>query len=333
MDRKQGWWLPFGLFLVTQLYGSHAAAQQATQDQRQSTLDQVLALAQERALDAGHVDWAQARKHAQQLLDASPDDAGLTRAIRSIIGPLGGGHSHYQPPSEQSRGTPFSSSAAPSQLLPIAETWRTSNGTPGLALHRWAGDKTVAAAGDARRALHAAMAEPSCGLMIDLRGNTGGNLWPMLFGVSPLLPQGKIGGFQKRSGEHADILNLPTGNRIGRQWMLPRIEIPAPAHLPRHIAILQDRKTASSGEILLILFKTQDHVRYFGQPSRGFPTANTPFPLKNGGRLDLTTAVTLDRAGRAYTGPLLPDLTTDDAVGAAEAWLSEQCQSGTTPTS
>jgi len=128
-------------------------------------------------------------------------------------GPLGGGHSHYQPPSEQSRGTPFSSSAAPSQLLPIAETWRTSNGTPGLALHRWAGDKTVAAAGDARRALHAAMAEPSCGLMIDLRGNTGGNLWPMLFGVSPLLPQGKIGGFQKRSGEHADILNLPTGNR------------------------------------------------------------------------------------------------------------------------
>ena len=112
MDRKQGWWLPLGLFLVTQLYGSHAAAQQATQDQRQATLDQVLVLAQERALDAGHVDWAQARKHAQQLLDASPDDAGLTRAIRSIIGPLGGGHSHYQPPSELSRGTPWPPAAS-----------------------------------------------------------------------------------------------------------------------------------------------------------------------------------------------------------------------------
>ena len=34
-----------------------------------------------------------------------------------------------------------------------------------------------------------------CGWIVDLRSNTGGNMWPMLAGIGPVLGEGKVGGF------------------------------------------------------------------------------------------------------------------------------------------
>ncbi|WP_284522796.1 S41 family peptidase [Corynebacterium aquatimens] len=43
----------------------------------------------------------------------------------------------------------------------------------------------------------------ACGAIVDLRGNTGGNMYPMLAGVSPLLPDGPAFYFQFALGDMA----------------------------------------------------------------------------------------------------------------------------------
>ena len=41
----------------------------------------------------------------------------------------------------------------------------------------------------------------ACGLVVDLREDTGGNMWPMLGGLKPFLGDAALGAFEGRSGQ------------------------------------------------------------------------------------------------------------------------------------
>lgn len=73
------------------------------------------------------------------------------------------------------------------------------------------------------------------------------------------------------------------------------------------MAVLQGRRTFSSGEATLLSFIGRANTRRFGEASGGLSTANRVYPLPDGAALVLTTSVMADRTGRAYGGPVEPD--------------------------
>ncbi len=62
-------------------------------------------------------------------------------------------------------------------------------------------------AADVRRILTDLSAQNPKGWIVDLRGNTGGNMWPMFTGIGPILGEGNVGSFVAADGN--DQLVLP----------------------------------------------------------------------------------------------------------------------------
>ena len=136
------------------------------------------------------------------------------------------------------------------------------------------------------------------GVVIDLRGNTGGNMYPMIAAVHRFLPDGEILRFRTR--KRTQWIMLENAVQIAGVPRGSRIECP--------VAILTDEWTASSGEAVLICFRGLDGVRVFGAPTAGYASANQPFPLPDGSNLVLTTGCDVARTGEAFCDdPIAPD--------------------------
>lgn len=165
------------------------------------------------------------------------------------------------------------------------------------------------------RTLQTALDQPGLrGVIIDLRDNRGGNMYPMLAGLSSLLPEGDLFSFAYRSGQK-QVLSL---KQIGRWSGLPLAK--TKHQVP--IAILTSDYTASSAEIVAMSFQGLDKVRVFGQPTAGFTTSNQNFPLYDGTDLVLTTSRLVSRTGQTYDNdPIQPDVLTDHPKEEAVAWL------------
>lgn len=164
------------------------------------------------------------------------------------------------------------------------------------------------------------------GWIIDLRGNDGGNMAPMLAGLEPLFtadtlgylidvegnaePWGRGGAFAQAEGE--DYV------AVVDQTVLPR-------QLP--IAVLYGSRTGSSGEIVILSFVGNANTRSFGTPSMGLTTGNGEFELPDGAYMFMASTRMADRFRRVYPGPVTPDVvldSEDQALEAAAAWLAGQ---------
>ena len=177
-----------------------------------------------------------------------------------------------------------------------------------------------------------------CGWIVDLRGNTGGNMWPMLLGVAPLLRTTPgaiedVGSFATAEGPSRWQLT-PSSVRMGKRV---RVDLGAPGYQLKRpgapVAVLTGPRSASSGEASVLAFRGRPQTRSFGQPTAGLSTANVMRPLVDGSALLLTTSVMQDRKGGGDGLKIEPDQRTDgDAatVAAAQAWLLAQpaCQRG-----
>jgi carboxyl-terminal processing protease len=178
-----------------------------------------------------------------------------------------------------------------------------------------------------------------CGWIVDLRGNGGGNMWPMLAGTGPLLGTSQPGA--------SDILGQPrstwfyregrTGFRKpdGSEEIVARIQ--GPIHSIRRaypVAVLIDGGTASSGEAIAVAFRGRPQCRFFGSHTLGVSSINQGFLLSDGANLVLTVGVQMDRNAVPYEHGIAPDETTQPAHSAdsgadptlrnAQRWLAAQ---------
>jgi C-terminal processing protease CtpA/Prc len=169
--------------------------------------------------------------------------------------------------------------------------------------------------------------EIDCGWIIDLRNNTGGNMWPMLAGLKPFLGDEPLGAFISRegtsppwkAGQAVDVEPPGSLRRLERAWA----------------AVLTGPRTASSGEAVTISFKGRVRTRSFGQPTAGLSSANQAFQLPDGAAIILTVSIEADRTGKQYGEKVDPDEVIaalapgasepDAALNAATAWLRRSC--------
>lgn len=174
----------------------------------------------------------------------------------------------------------------------------------------------------------------TCGWVVDLRRDLGGDLWPMLAGVGPILGTGTVGAFVGAQGRQV------WGYRAGQAVLDGHVmaQVGAAYHLTRSwppVALLTSRLTASSGEALVVAFHGRPRTRSFGEPTAGVPTANIVQPLSDGAALVVTTALDVDRTGHSYDDAIAPDQRVgadwtllgtrrDPVLRAAMTWLRHQ---------
>jgi hypothetical protein len=152
----------------------------------------------------------------------------------------------------------------------------------------------------------------ACGWVVDLRGNGGGNMWPMLAGLGPLVGEGRLGEFHSIDGvdgvwfHEAGVTGIDPTNGDERVE-IARVTEPYPLDGQPPVAVLFDRGTGSSGEAVAIAFIGRPGARSFGAPSYGFTTANDGFRMPDGANIVLTVGVNADRSGAPHPEALVPD--------------------------
>ncbi|PAP75989.1 S41 family peptidase [Rubrivirga marina] len=174
------------------------------------------------------------------------------------------------------------------------------------------------------------------GWIVDVRMNGGGNVWPMLAGLAPLLGDGVVGGsvaadgarsWTRIEGSAAVAVTPDTTAEVIRTSRAYLVSDPfAP------VAVLADSATGSSAEAVALAFEGRPRSRRLGTATAGVSSANEGIPLPDGSVLVVTTDLMTDRTGRAYGVRLLPDVVAvddpgaeaDEAIETAAAWVRDQ---------
>lgn len=265
-------------------------------------LTTALDLMERDALLRDDVDWAEVRRDAFTRAGDADNPDQTHQAIAAAVASLGDGHSTFRPPAQSSTDgdeTPTQVGGLSGRALP--------GGAGHLALPGVGGSDALAKAyvREGRAALAAAGGGGGCGWVIDLRTNTGGNMWPMLAVVAPLLGDGNVGAFVYPDGRE-------------RAWTIdgaaPRLDANpfpwGPGDPPPHggpVAVLTGERTASAGEAVAVAFRGHRASRSFGTATAGVPTANETHRLSDGATIILTEARDADRDGVVYDSPIVPD--------------------------
>lgn len=273
-------------------------------------------------LDGGyHTDdpeWPAARAAVLEASRSARSSAELSPVLEHATRVAGGRHSRFLTAEE--------ASSAPAEDVP-PPTVTSEGGVTTIVL-----PEMISPSPDDQHAYAATVADgidraaaDTCGWVIDLRGNTGGNMAPMLSGVVALLPDGPALSFRSRQGGETPVTIGSRGVAIAGSVSVdvgPRAKVAA-----HPIAVLQDDGTASSGEAVLAAFRGVDGARTFGVDSAGYTSANVSRTLYDGATLVLTESEYVDRTGHGYAeGPIAPDERTpaDAADTRARAWLRDQ---------
>lgn len=168
------------------------------------------------------------------------------------------------------------------------------------------------------------------GWVLDLRENQGGNCWPMLAGIGPVLGSGVCGYFG--TGDDRSHWSYDEGRSMmddSAQCVVSRMPYTL-LHPDPRVAVITGPFTASSGEVVAVAFRGRPGARSFGAPTAGYSTTNTNFDLSDGAMLFLATSVYVDRAMSAYGGAITPDEVVptstegDAALERAVQWLRSE---------
>lgn len=307
------------------------------------------------ALGRERHDWAAVERDLRAGLDPGLPPSAAHEAIGAAVARLGDAHARFialaEPTPDDVPGQlaqapqadespPPAGPAAPS--IPLTPRGRVlDDGTAYLVVPGCYAPDTEALRDWARAACDevsrlAALAPR--GWLIDLRLNGGGNLWPMLLGLEPLLGDGVLMTMVAGNGAGQDgaATRVQSGFGVGDhdgstaawiEWGSQRIVQldwagqPPPALAvpldgrddsnrdggsgPR-VAVLLGPWTMSSGEALALCLLSRAGTRSFGEPTAGLTTVTQGYALSDGSMLILPVSLMGDAAGRAIHGPLAP---------------------------
>lgn len=286
----------------------------------QAELDAALDIVKKHALRADTVDWGTVEPQVRaKMVDAELSQEAYP-AIRQLLASLGDHHSFLMEPAESRKERSGGVPSAP----PVIDS--EPDGVGYIAMPGYRGVEPGAMTAFATEVASAILrVSPTvrCGWLVDLRGDRGGNMWPMLGGLKSLLGNGPLGYFSSRDGVSGPWIAGQGGLR----------DLPVATDLAdAPVAMLIGPMTASSGEAVTIAFEGRAHTRFFGAPTAGLSTGNLAYKLPDGAQIYLTTTMEWDRHKHEYNGPIKPDDVVDSAAttsgdpvkAAAKVWLQAE---------
>ena len=293
-------------------------------------LDEALDIMQQHSINREQIDWERLRARARSRAYGArtPEDTYI--AVQYALRDLGDHHSHFMTPEQVAEfqdGTMNLASPDPGgQLLDQGLGYITIPGFVGM------GSAANEHATEIQGIIREIDRDGPCGWVVDLRENTGGNMWPMLAGLGPILGEGRIGAFVYPDGKQVDWTY--TGGEAWESDLLQAAVLGTPYELAAPsppVAVLTGQRTSSSGEAVVVAFRGRPNTRSFGRVTMGLPTSNENFALSDGAWVFLTVSEFADRTGRQYSSVIPPDQVVgtendeeDLALQAAVEWLLQQ---------
>ncbi len=281
-------------------------------------LSEVLALLEEKSVNRKKVNWTALRtavfkkaEHANSIADTYP-------AITFAVAELNDNHSYFKPVIE-------SEIEGGNKPLPVLEDEVTPEDIGYIRIPFCIGSEEVI--NDYIAAISAKIKEQSKqelkGWILDLRGNFGGNMWPMLLSIEPLIGNGTVGYFVN-SDEEFQAWTMNKGKiYLENEQVLENLQYQNLDLSRQFLAVLTDNKTASSGEAIAVALKGRANAKSFGQATYGVSTGCVTHQLSDGSRLNLAESIFVDRNKNKYGQSIHPDIEceADDALKMAIDWL------------
>ena len=267
------------------------------------------------------VDWEALRSSAFRVADGAETPADTYRAVEVALSALHDDHSVFFTPNQA-----LTFDSGPAVFVePVVEV--RDGGVGYVSIGRYSGNIGEQADRYATSLAHRLAADlPSaCGWIVDLRLDSGGNMWPMIGGLAPLLGDGAVGSFVYRDGT-VETWELLEGVAYWDGQPMTVFDVSAP-ETQRPVAVLVGHGTASSGEATAVAFQGRENTRFFGEPTAGLTTSNEPLFLADGAMMALTMSVFADRTGVSYGQGISvePDeMIAGDPTPAATEWLLGQ---------
>lgn len=290
-----------------------------------SYLTQVLDIMQTNSINRKTIDWSAFRRTVIGVDSNEQTVRDLYPKIRAALSLLNDHHSFYQGPDS----TYINSPSLPVQCAdppPPAVEVPADIGYLRVGTFSGVGPQEAAFAQSIHDAMRAADRDHLAGWIVDLRHNRGGNMWPMVAGLGPILGEGQAGAFVDPDGGatwwgYQDNASIYNGDRL--------VTVASPYRLRKahpRVAVLTDCAVASSGEAVVIGFRSRPETRSFGAATYGLSTANDEFALTGGGTLFLCVSTMADRTGLTYGNAVVPDEVIADparTVSRAIEWLRQ----------
>lgn len=172
------------------------------------------------------------------------------------------------------------------------------------------------------------------GLVIDLRLNEGGSIYPMFTGFNQFFGSKTIGYTYGIKGNRMSRLSVQNGSYYFDKHRIASVVNRCKPQKDLRIVVLTSQITASAGEMLAIAFRGRDNTLFMGETTSGYITLVSEFNLGNG-YLGLSSSFMADRNRNVYTEHFLPDvemiegdnfvdLQADLKVQAALQWLKKE---------
>jgi len=160
------------------------------------------------------------------------------------------------------------------------------------------------------------------GIIIDLRNNLGGDIGPMLAGVSPVVPNGKLFEIVNSANKSTSVtFQGSVTNNMGTKIDLGKVK--KITGIP--VAVILNRWTASSGELTALALENNPNVKTFGGNSAGYTSINDTYTMYNGAQVNITAEKVKKNNGRIlFNNKIKPDVQTNKPIVRANKWLLTQ---------
>jgi carboxyl-terminal processing protease len=269
-------------------------------------VSEALEIIEKNALERSAIQWSEQKP---QWLKESATFSTLEEAhklIRSVLKNLGDNHSFHLP------SAPTLAETTSNSQHPVPTGFMFGERVGVIDIPGHGGDGKLGDGRDYARVvqdiLYDLEQQGATAWVIDLRNNSGGDMWPMLAGLAPLLDRGTLGAFVNPQENWRNVWHYD-GEKL---WIDNHVKLEAKTkplqNLAAPIALLTSGRTLSSGEAVLISFLGRLNTCTFGEPTGGLPTANAPYQLIDMSWLVLTVAFEADRIGRIYKTSIEPDV-------------------------
>ena len=303
-------------------------------------VDSALNIMQKHSMYSGKVNWKEVRLKVKDLAAHAKNYANAGEAVKYAFNALGDRHGwlvlddkdYRNPDFKPDTGRLSANIKAAAAKGPKVYAGKV-DGYVYISIPFFGGQDTVSMNAFAQRiqdSLCNYLSRDTKGVILDLRLNAGGNLYPMVVGVS------NIYGSQYEKGKSfAGDWEIKDHQVKLSETFYARLKTNCGdyTHLP--VAVLVGPVTGSSGEFLAIGFSTRPNSILIGERTAGFTTANMGYllPGKDNG-IVLSESVAIDKNGLSYPDGITPQILVkgddffhwenDPKIQVALAWLKKQ---------
>ena len=236
------------------------------------------------SINRQRIDWTDFKAKVTARAQGAQTIADIYPAISYALGLINDHHSFYVTAGGQGVGNP-SSRACSGSTVPNASV-PADVGYVRIAEFSDPNPTTLIAFADGiQRQIRDADRDGLVGWIVDVRGNRGGNMWPMVAGVGPVLGESLLGYFVPPIGLdqawfYSNGRATLDGSSLGSVSVTYTLRRPSP-----RVALLTDGLVASSGEAVVVAFRGRPNTRSFGTPTCGLSTAYAQFRLSDNASL------------------------------------------------